>query len=118
MARVPSAAELQVDAIVSTCGERLSEIGDEMMRILVCGKMIAPLVAESLYHRVLRPLYGVRALYPGGGRVQIAVSNDSEPASVVYAFDAHMLEVLLDGETVRFDTCAELVDWLKEHVPL
>ena len=107
-----------VDAIVSKCRQDLAEIDDKMMRMMSC-MMVVPFVAEHLYHRVLAPLYGVRALYiKGHGRVQIAVSSDVEPASVVFAFDAHMLEVLLNGEIERFTTCAELVDWLKEHVPL
>ena len=107
-----------VDAIVSKSRQQLKGIDDEMMRMMTCGKVVSPLVAESLY-RVLAPLYGVRALYTKGhGRVQIAVSREVEPASVVFAFDAHMLEVLLNGEIERFATCAEMVDWLKEHVPL
>jgi len=110
-----------VDAAVAVSRKKLDEQSDFTVKLMICAKVVAPLIAAQLYP-VIKAVYGERALYTkGDARVQIdctrAGGGEDEPASIIFGFDHHRLECLLADGTTYSGTCAQLVDWLKEHVP-
>jgi hypothetical protein len=108
-----------VDKAVADAKANISSVTDELMQIVLCGRHYGPAIAKLL-HNVLQEVYGARAMHTTGrGQVEIAyIDNHHKPASIIFSHDSYDLEVLLDDGTLFRGKCADIVDFLKENVPV
>lgn len=108
-----------VDDAVNEAKIRIPLLPDEIAQLLACSRIHGPMISK-LFYNVVKDVYGARALHTEGkGQVKIAYKdNYNEPASIVFTHDSHDLECLLDDGTTFRGTCAEIVDFLKQNVPV
>jgi len=106
-----------VDDAVNEAKIRIPLLPDEIAQLLACSRIHGPMISK-LFYNVVKDVYGARALHTEG-QVKINYKdNHNEPASIVFTHDSHDLECLLDDGTTFRGTCAEMVNFLQENVPV